>query len=338
MSTRIGFVILSHNNPRQLRRLVLCLVRMYNNPPIVIHHDIGQSPIHQSDFPADVRFVTPHIKTRWGKFSLVMAALRALELLYQNATPDWFFLLSAADYPTMPAEKVVQELTSSGVDALLDYREVPNLSDPRHTIALKFSASWYSVSLFSSRFEPSYPTPENSALNHFVLSKNLELAWRRYMAATVWFPVIRSGPRLGRYTMYLPFDDRRAPFTRDFKCLFGDQWFAGNHKAAEVLLNPTAKHLELRRHLRRRNDVSDECYYQTTLGNTPSLKISKATRRFVDWTESAGGPGGGAHPKVLELDDVPAIVSSKAYFARKFSTELPVLDELDRLLSGVAVV
>ena len=39
----------------------------------------------------------PHVKTGWGKFSLVAAALRALELLYQSAAPDWFALLSAAD-------------------------------------------------------------------------------------------------------------------------------------------------------------------------------------------------------------------------------------------------
>ena len=59
-----------------------------------------------------------------------------------------------------------------------------------------------------------------------------------------------SGPRLGRYTMYLPFDDWRAPFTPDFKCFYGDQWFAGNQKAAEILLNPTDKQMQFRRHLR----------------------------------------------------------------------------------------
>ena len=128
MSNRIGFVILSHNNPRQLLRLVLCLQRIYDNPPIAIHHDIGQSQIRRDDFPSDAQFVSPHLKTGWGKFSVVGAALRALELLYQNAEPDWFVLLSAADYPTMPAGRVLERLSSSGMDAFLDYREVPSLS------------------------------------------------------------------------------------------------------------------------------------------------------------------------------------------------------------------
>jgi len=333
MSKQIGFVILSHDNPQQLRRLVRCLQRIYDNPPIAIHHDIGQSPLRQDDFPSDVQFVSPHVKTRWGKFSLVVAALRALELLYRNATPDWFVLLSAADYPTMPAQKVLEDLGTSGVDALLDYREVPKLSDPRHKITYRLSISRYSASLVSSRFDPPYPTPENPVLKHLILPQNLELAWRRYIAFNVWCPIIRSGPRIGRYTMYLPFDGWRLPFTPDFKCFYGDQWFAGNHKVAEILLNPTDKHMQLRRHLRSRNDVSDECYYQTVLGNAVGLRISRATRRFADWSESAGGLQGRAHPKVLGLDHLPAIIASKAHFARKFSPESPVLDEIDRMLS-----
>jgi hypothetical protein len=318
---RIGFVILSHNNPQQLRRLVLCLQRAYDNPPIAIHHDFGQSSLRQEDFPSDIQFVTPHLKTRWGKFSLVAAALRALELLYQKTVPDWFFLLSAADYPTMPAEKVAQELAASGVDALLDYREVPNLFDPRHKIRYKLSIKKYYTCFVSSQFGSAFPMPENPALKAFMMPKNVELAWRRYIAANVWFPV----PQLGRYTVYLPFDDWRAPFTPDFKCFWGDQWFAGSRNAAKILLNPTDKHVQFRRHLRRRDDVSDECYYQTVLVNTPGLKISKATRRFCDWPD-------GAHPKVLSLHDLPAIISSDAYFARKFGPDAQVLDEIDKML------
>ena len=332
MSKPIGFVILSHDNPQQLRRLVRCLQRIYDNPPIAIHHDIGHSPLRQYDFPSDIKFVTPHIRTRWGQLSIVIAALRALELLYQNAAPDWFVLLSAADYPTMPAEKVLEELTSSGMDALLDYREVPNLSEFSHRNAFALRISSYSIDIGAFRTDRPYPTPENPALGHFILSGNLALAWRRYIGCNIWFPMIRGGPRIGRYTLSLPFADWRAPFTPDFKCFYGDHWFAGNGKAAEILLHPIDEHKQLRRHLRFRPNV-DECYYQTVLANTRGLKISKATRRFVDWSQSAGGPRGGSHPKQLSLEDLPAIISSKSYFARRFAAESPVLDELDKLLS-----
>ncbi len=303
MSKQIGFIILSHNYPQQLRRLVLCLQRIYDNPPIAIHHDISQSPLQPDEFPSDVKFVSPHLKTRWGQFSVVMAALRALKLLYQKTPPDWFVLLSGADYPTMSADRVVKDLKSSGMDALLDYHEIR----PRQ------SGVPYSI-------------PENSALSHFASSANRELAWRRYIGLNLWVPVVRSGPRIGRWTAYLPFEDWRSPFDQQFKCYYGDHWFAGNRKVADILLNPIDKHLELRRYLRLRTSP-DECYYQTSLVNTPGLKISTTTRRFSDWS------GGGSHSQVLDLNHLPAIISSRAHFARKFALNSAVLDELDKMLS-----
>src|SRR5438045_3613582 len=112
MSKAVGFVILSHSNPQQLVRLVRTLQRVYDNPPIVCHHDFSQCPLFPVVLPSEIRLVTPHIKTRWGRFSVVEAGLRALEMLYRDAAPDWFVLLSGADYPTMPAERVLADLNS----------------------------------------------------------------------------------------------------------------------------------------------------------------------------------------------------------------------------------
>jgi hypothetical protein len=302
MSTTIGFVIVTYANPKQLLRLVRRLQRVYDNPPIVCHHDFGQCELNIDEFPKETRFVLPHEKTGWGKFVVVVAALRALELLYQKSSPDWFVLLSGSDYPTMPADQVVADLASCGGDALLDLREVPNTPP-----------------------DMSYPPPENPTLQHFGSAENLALAWRRYVGFNAWVPIIRAGPRIGRHTMYFPFEMKRwSPFDASFKCFYGDHWFSGNSKVAQTLLTPTGKHLQLRRHLGRRV-VPEECYYHSVLGNAP-LSIIKATRRYSKWL------GGGANPQFLALDDLPEIVSSGAHFARKFHAGASVLDELDRLL------
>jgi hypothetical protein len=303
MSTPIGFVIVSYANPEHLLRLVQRLQRIYDNPPIVCHHDFGQCALRADEFPDDIRFVLPHEKTGWGKFAVVTAALRALELLYQKSTPDWFVLLSGSDYPTMPADQVVADLASCGGDALLDLREVPN-SPP----------------------DMSYPPPENPTLQHFGSAENLALAWRRYVGFNAWVPVIRAGPRIGRHTMYFPFEMKRwSPFDASFKCYYGDHWFSGNSKVAQILLTPTQRHLHLRSHLRWRV-VPEECYYHSVLGNSPDVKILKATRRYSEWL------GGGAHPQFLTVNDLPAIISSRAHFARKFEPGTAVLDEIDQLL------
>ena len=226
--------------------------------------------------------------------------------------------------------KVLEELASSGANALLDYREVPNLSDGSLKISHGLSISRYSINFGTLQLSRSYPAPENPALKRFVLPGDLRLAWRLYMSFYLWIPKIRSGPRVGRYLLNLPFEDWRSPFGRDFRCLYGDQWFSGNAKVAEILLSPKEKDLQLRRHLRFRH-FGDECYYQTVLGNTPGLKISKATRRYVDWFGDSG-QNRAEHPKWLGLDDLPAIISSQAHFARKFLPNTAALDELDRML------
>ena len=270
MGYEIGFVIVSHNQPRQLQRLVRRLQEIYNNPPIAVHHDFGQSPVRLDEFPSDIKFVTPHVNTRWAQFSVVTAALRALKLLYTSATPDWFFLLSGVDYPIAPATKVLNELATSGVDALMDYREVPDISDKQPLQDV-----------------------ENPALVHFTSNFRAEVAYRLYVGLNVWFPVVRKGPRIGRKTFYLRTRDWRAPFGPNFRCYYGDHWFAANSKAADVLLNPTEMHLRLQRHLQLRSSP-DECYYHSVLANAPGLKICKATKRFAIWS-------GADHPKLLEF-------------------------------------
>ena len=137
----------------------------------------------------------------------------------------------------MPANKVIEELAPA--EWTRSWTTGKCQSYPIRGIVYPTSCRSQCIPLaFRPRFEPPFPPPENPALRHFVLPKNLELAWRRYIAFNVWCPIIRSGPRFGKYTLYLPFDGWRLPFTPDFKCFYGDQWFTGSHKAAEIFLNP----------------------------------------------------------------------------------------------------
>jgi hypothetical protein len=57
------------------------------------------------------------------------------------------------------------------------------------------------------------------------------------------------------------------------------------------------------------------------------LVIDRDNRRFTDWN------GGGAHPRILTEDDLPAMLSSGAFFARKFAHASPVLERLDEALA-----
>jgi hypothetical protein len=301
MSKDIGFIILSHANPGQLRRLVLALRQNYESPPIVCHHDFSQCNLSASDFPENVTFVVPSITTRWGRISVVDAALRALRRLFEISQPDWFFLLSGADYPVMRGDVVRAELRANTCDALLDLREVVNPP-------------------FSSR----PPLPDNPALEHFVSPGNVEIAWHRYVGMNLWIPRIVRGPRLARQMFYPKMRALTSPFNADYRCFYGDHWFAGNARVAEILLRTTRQDEKLHRHLAWRA-VPEECYYHTILANA-GARIDKKTRRFAVWN------GGGAHPQNLGIGDLGKIFKSKAYFARKFLPNADVLDEIDRAL------
>jgi len=286
---QVGFIILSHKEPHQTIRLIRRLQNLYDNPPIVCHHDFGQSPIAADKFPSDVKLVLPYIKTAWANYSVITAFLAALKLLQTpEPTPDWFVLLSGADYPTLSADKVVAELSSSGVDAFSTFEEIPLLSRAK-------------------------------------VPPNLQLPWDYYIRFRAWIPILRKGARVGRYTISPPIKQWASPFDAEFKCFKGSHWFAGTRKVAAILMHPTLKHVHLQRHLKWRH-LPEECYYQSILGNYLGLKISQEKRRFANWR------GGGAHPKILGMEDLPEILASKSHFARKFDKDTAILDELDRLV------
>src|SRR5689334_5099563 len=110
MAAPIGFVILSHNDPDQLVRLVAALDATYDRPPIAIHHNFSFTAVDRGRFGGNVLFVEPHLPTAWGDIKLVRALLAALRLLYRQAPPDWFTMLTAGDYPVKPGREVVDEL------------------------------------------------------------------------------------------------------------------------------------------------------------------------------------------------------------------------------------
>jgi hypothetical protein len=115
------------------------------------------------------------------------------------------------------------------------------------------------------------------------------------------------------------------PYREKLGLFWGDHWFTANREAAMALGRPNEDHLEVQRHLRWRA-FPEETYYQTVLCSIPGLAICRDNKRFARWN------GGGAHPATLTEEDVPAILSSGAHFARKFAAGSKALDALDEVL------
>jgi hypothetical protein len=106
----------------------------------------------------------------------------------------------------------------------------------------------------------------------------------------------------------------------------GDFWFQAREKAVDWLLDPCLDELITYYYKR---DNPEESFFQTALCNQADFKICREHMRFADWTL------GGAHPKWLDLSDMPQVLESRAHFARKFRPDGKLQDYVDRELLGL---
>jgi hypothetical protein len=296
-SNVIGFVLLTHNKPAQIIRLLKTLNYMFNWPPIAWHHDFTQCTLPPEAFTQNVSLVRPHLRTGWGRFSVIDAMLKALELLFELSDPPrWFVLLSGADYPIRSADNILSDLRSSPYDAHINHEDI---------LYKRYQRAWheecynrYCVKKFSIPF----------------VSRRVNLTYRTLTLRNPWL----SAPFI--------------PFSRDFHCFAGEHWFSANSEAAKLILDYHKTKLSLATHYRQLETfgtiVPEESYYQTILGNQRKLKVSQNSLRYVVWSEDGVGP------KILGLEDLDNMLASSAHFARKFDMEedSAVLDKLDAII------
>ncbi|QSJ20559.1 hypothetical protein JYQ62_18810 [Nostoc sp. UHCC 0702] len=262
------------------------------------HHDFSKCDLSVDTLPKNVLVVRPHVQTEWGRFSLIEATVKALRLMYEVPdAPDWFVLLSGADYPIKSAKQILDELASSLYDAYIQYEEItyeiyqqdlkPNM------LWLKNSYQRYCTKSFSLNY-----------LKKYYAQLNLEI-------------------RLEHPVLTKPF----LPFSKKIACFSGSQWFCANRKAAEYIIDFHSKENPITLHYSKLM-YADESYFQTILANASHLKLKNDRLRYIDW--STGGP----HPKILLMEDLPNLLASSAHFARKFDIAIDstILDELDKII------
>jgi hypothetical protein len=306
--SEIGFVIASYSEPEQLLTLAKRLSSMFTDARISFAHDFGQTPLDTARFPPGVSFVQPHESTRWGHISVIRAGLRALRNLYEQSNPDWFVLLSGSDYPVASAESILHDLRTSPYDAFLDHREI-------------------SASAALSREIGTFGQPGGDGYG-FDHPRWATLAYDRYVTKTIDIPWLNR--RLHRTRKKIVVRDPRLmralhPFRNTPRCFGGDHWFIANRRAARILLDELESSGPFITYFSERH-IPEEAFYQTVLCNCRDLRTDPNNRRYSDW--SAGGP----HPKWLGVDDLPAIASSRAHFARKFPPGSAALKLLDRAI------
>jgi len=305
MAIKIGFAVITYNDPERTLRLVRTLNATYGDPPIVCHHDFGQCPLDESLFPRNVRFVHPHLSTGWCHINAPLSALTAFSLLREHDQPDWYVLLSGSDYPVRKASEVIAELANDGYDAYMDHREILYgrfEGTPRYTYG---TAKW--IRKAYDRYS-AYPLVSMPFPTRLVLKGNFSLPRKQFYVRN---PHLISWIQPGR--------PRRL--------YAGAFWIQLNRKAMNYLLDPSVQ--ELVEYFRPR-PVPEEALFQTALCNHSDLRICNDHKRYEDWTRGGDSPGW------IESADVPKIRASGMHFARKFRSDGIVQDIVDESLLGIA--
>lgn len=289
----VGFVLLTHDNPRCATRLIRTLDRMFCDPPIAWHHDFSKcADMPREVWPANTKFVTPHEVTEYCRWPNTRATLRAVEQLYSApgaARPDWFVLLSGACFPIKPARAILDTLASSTVDAFALHERIhPD----------EVTRVWH-----------------YECLRRYC-ERKVKLPWLTKRLLPTWKKVTARWPDFGR-----PF----FPFSKARPCYAGSQWVAGSARAADSLLKTVRDWPQLSKHYAR-VWTPEESFIHTAWKSDPSLRIDNRSLTLAVFERETD-----QRPKVLAPTDLPMLHARPELFARKVDDSLA--EELARIVA-----
>ena len=304
---KISYIVLSHNLPEQLHRLVAVLDAAESTSRILVHHDAKSAPL-AIDFFARFTKARPSPKSvavTGGDFSQVEAVLVCLRYLLETADDDWIIVLSGQDFPLRPLAELASFLATTQFDAFVEATSIDKCSRPAGIFA-----RYYYRHMTLPRFPYAY---------RFVRARRLlaRLADSNGPLTYIWMPRGLPG-RLGIRSL-------KTPFSRRFVCYQGSDWLNLSwHAAAYALREVESRNLA---RYYRHTAIPSESLFQTILFNSSSLSVCARNLRWIKWSSANA-----ASPETLGVQDYAQMIGSGEFFARKFDVRIDpiVLDMLEQ--------
>jgi len=197
---------------------------------------------------------------------------------------------------------------------------------------LNTGRQYHHINLISGQ---DYPLKKASEIRQFLAANPGKIFMHCLSVEREWHEAIPriTGYHLANYTFkgkytvqriltaILP--KRRLP--KGFEAMGRSQWLTATPESLRYAIDYVKNNAWVSRFFKM-SWAADELIFQTILHNSPyKERIVNDNLLYVDWSEKK------ASPKVLTMDDVPAMVASGKLFARKFnsSVDTKVLDYLD---------
>lgn len=294
------FVIHTHRDSNQIRRLVSALKSQLPNSIVLVSHDVAGEAIDQESITACGATV---LRGRGGRgdFTILDGYRDAIRWLQASGIAyDWISNLSGQDFPARPLAEFERRLRDASADGFLTYFDALKQEPPTAR-----SMGW---------------SPETGYERYYFqyrkIKSTLSFAERvplRYIRKTV--AVLTTSIRINpSYGLMVGRKAARTPFHPSFTCYAGSYWGTIRRECADYLLKFCDDNQEVVAYYRRVL-VPDESFIQTVLVNNKSFRIENDNFRYIDFSGSHHG-----RPKTLALSDAEAIRASGAHFCRKLES------------------
>ncbi|KAF0221836.1 MAG: hypothetical protein FD174_167 [Geobacteraceae bacterium] len=313
--SKLLYLICSHNNPDQVKRLVYCLKNGDPDSLIFIHHDSSSSLLDKAYFSSlkDIYFIDDYVRVEWGDFSMVGMMLHCLKKIHSLTMKfDWLFLLSGQDYPVKPLREIKEFYEVSTYDAYLLYDKVLT------------SKYWHKYEGFNRYYFNYFKIPKFKYWHKIPETLRLKGRKLRNIFNEIQ-PFLRIKPLPRKLNTRVGIRKQYNIFNNDFECYGGAQWFTINKNAYDYIISYVDSNPSYVDYFRF-TLIPDEAFFHTILLNNNKLNICNDYKRFISWSRSDA-----AHPDTLTSTDFSSIILSDRHFARKFdvNVDTKVLDMLD---------
>ncbi len=292
----LAYLILAHNQPDHLRRLITSLREEWTQ--VYVHIDTKASMRTFAGLQSEpqTRFIEDRVDACWGGYSLVQATLNLMGAALRNdPAPDWFILLSGADYPIRSNRELYHFFQQSRSEHIGMMR-MPS-PDGRKPLSR----------LERLHFEGARGRPKAKRVLLTQTNRLLENLYKRN---------------------YRPALDGMTPYA-------GSQWWVLSRDAILYILDFVATQRRFV-DFYKRSLIPDEMFFQTILGNSPFKERVARNLTYADWSGGfSRNPRALTDEHIdqfadpeFHLDDVEG--KGPCFFARKFTVaDGPLLDRLD---------
>lgn len=314
---RMCYYMQTHTRPTQIARLVRVIKEGSPGSIVVIDHDTSVSPLDPGMFQEMPSVYVLNARGGYGDFTHLDRLFGAIDWLDANGIGfDWLQNMSGADYPVRPIADLERTLADSTHDGFLQYAPVFPERTPQN-VDWGAGPEYRLCSPFDTAMRFNYA--------HHQIGRPTA-AKQRWLRPVMIVNFLQPWVRVSLGFSTVAFRRRASIFSDDFICYGGSFFWVLSASALHYARTFAREHPDIVRYFRKMA-APEESFLQTVLINSEKFRFVPQGTHYIDWSESRNN-----HPKELGVEDLPAMLSDNAFWARKFNPDIDseVLDVLDK--------